>query len=264
VHQDVIQWYPGHMAQTMRKIGEQMRLIDIVVEVIDARAPRASRNPHLDEIASRKQRLIIIGREDLADPQATADWVSYFERKSGNVIAVNGKDQGSVSRAIFQLTRLANPRTNTRALVVGIPNTGKSSIINGLLRRSAAKAEDKAGVTRSLQWFRMSPTLELMDSPGILVPRIDTPAAQWQLAITGALPRERYDPEQVAEAYHTWLLEATGGRTRVPDLAAYGRSRGFLRKGDRIDEHTAARAYIKDFGDGKFGRTTFERVENPA
>ncbi len=261
---DVIQWYPGHMAQTMRKIGEQIRLIDIVVEVIDARVPRASRNPMLDEIAARKQRLMIIGREDLADPQATAEWLAYFERRSGNAIAVNGKDQASVSRAVYGLTRLANPKTNTRALVVGIPNTGKSSIINGLLRRSAAKAQDKAGVTRSLQWFRMTPTLELMDSPGILVPRIDTPQAQWQLAITGALPRERYDPESVANAYHAWLVEASGGRTRVPDLATYARSRGFLRKGDQVDQHTAARAYIKDFGDGKFGRVTFERVEPQA
>jgi ribosome biogenesis GTPase A len=107
----------------------------------------------------------------------------------------------------------------------------------------------------------MTPTLELMDSPGILVPRIDTPEAQWQLAITGALPRERYDPEAVAGAYHAWLTAATNGRTRVPDLATYARNRGFLRKGDIVDEHTAARAYIKDFGDGKFGRVTFERVE---
>ena len=147
-----------------------------------------------------------------------------------------------------------------RAMVVGIPNTGKSSIINGLLRRTAAKTEDKAGVTRSLQWFRVQPKLEVMDTPGILVPKIATPEAQWQLALTGALPRERFDAEDVVEHFVAWAREHRP-QADVPDLETFARGRGFARRGGEVDLHNAAGAYLKDFNDGKFGRITFERAE---
>ena len=147
-----------------------------------------------------------------------------------------------------------------RAMVVGIPNTGKSSIINGLLRRTAAKTEDKAGVTRSLQWFRVRPKLEVMDTPGILVPKIATPQAQWQLALTGALPRERFDPEEIVERFARWA-HAERPKLNVPDLDTFARARGFARRGGELDLHNAAGAYLKDFNEGKFGRITFERPE---
>jgi ribosome biogenesis GTPase A len=140
-------------------------------------------------------------------------------------------------------------------MVVGIPNTGKSTVINGLAKRIAAKAEDKAGVTRSLNWFRVSPTLEVMDTPGILVPKIETFAAQWQLALCNALPRERYDAQEVVAAFVSWAAEH--GRA-VPDLDTFARKRGFLRRGNDVDAHNAAAAYVKDFNLAKFGRITFE------
>jgi ribosome biogenesis GTPase A len=145
-------------------------------------------------------------------------------------------------------------------MVVGLPNSGKSSIINGLLRRAAARTEDRAGVTRALQWFRVGANLELMDTPGILVPKIASPEAQWKLALVGAVPRERYDPEDIAVRFHRWLSASTKGRTKVPDLETFSRVRGFMRRGGEVDYHNAAQSYIKDFNDGKFGRITLERA----
>ncbi|GAC1652904.1 MAG: ribosome biogenesis GTPase YlqF [Vulcanimicrobiaceae bacterium] len=257
--EQVIQWYPGHMVAAMRKIEEYMKLINVVIEVIDARLPSSGANPMLDEIAAKRPRLTIFSREDLADPVSTIKWLTLFSRTQRRAVAVNGKEQTSVGKANFHLGQLAQATKGAqRAIVVGLPNSGKSAIINGLLRRAAAKTEDKPGVTRATQWFRVQPNLELMDTPGILVPKIETPQAQWMLAMTGAIPRERYDPEDVVNRFHKWLKEQTQGRTRVPDLEAFSNARGFLRRGATADMHNAAQSYIKDFNEGKFGRITFE------
>ncbi|MDQ6929672.1 MAG: ribosome biogenesis GTPase YlqF [Candidatus Eremiobacteraeota bacterium] len=258
--EQIIQWYPGHMVAAMRKIEEYMKLIDVVIEVIDARVPRSGSNPLLDAIAAKRPRLIVLSREDLADPVSTIKWMTYLNATQRRAVAVNGKEQTSVGKANFHLGQLAQASRagNQRAIVVGLPNSGKSSIINGLLRRASAKTEDKAGVTRSTQWFRVQPNLELMDTPGILVPKIETPESQWMLAMTGAIPRDRYDPEDVAERFHAWLKIKTEGRTRVPDLQSFSNARGFLKRGSISDMHNAAQSYIKDFNDGKFGRITFE------
>ncbi|MFN2460173.1 MAG: GTPase, partial [Candidatus Velthaea sp.] len=163
-----IQWFPGHMAQSMRKMAERMALVDAVIEVADARLPARSRNPSLDELIGTKPRVLLLGREDLADPAATVNWIAYEEGRGLRTVAVNGKQRGSVGHAMPVLEALTTARKTVRAMVVGIPNTGKSTVINGLAKRTAAKAEDKAGVTRSLQWYRVSPALEIMDTPGIL------------------------------------------------------------------------------------------------
>ncbi|HEY0615534.1 MAG TPA: ribosome biogenesis GTPase YlqF [Candidatus Elarobacter sp.] len=261
VQEAQIQWYPGHMAQAMRKLGERLRIVDVLIEVVDARLPRASSNPALDRLAARKPRIVVLGREDLADPHATREWLAWHERSGRTAISVNGKDQTSVKRVAAAVGALAEERGTMRAMVVGIPNTGKSSIINGLLRRTAAKTEDKAGVTRSLQWFRVQPKLEVMDTPGILVPKIATAEAQWQLALTGALPRERFDPEEIVDQFVAWAHERRPG-LGVPELEAFARARGFARRGGEVDLHNAAGAYLKDFSDGKLGRVTFERPES--
>jgi ribosome biogenesis GTPase A len=256
--EQVVQWYPGHMAAAMRRIDEYMKLIDIVIEVVDARVPHSGANPSLDRIAARRPRLLVLNREDLADSAETERWVEYLKTKR-KTVAVNGREQSSVRKASFYLSQLAAERRGAqRAMVVGVPNSGKSSIINGLLGRAAAKTEDRAGVTRQLQWFRVQQNLELMDTPGILVPKIETNEAQWKLAIVGAVPRERYDPEDIAVRFHKWLLEETNGRTKVPDLETFARTRGFMRRGGEVDYHNAAQSYIKDFNDGKFGRITLE------
>jgi ribosome biogenesis GTPase A len=251
------------MAAAMRKLGERLKIVDVVIEVVDARLPRTSANPALDTLAAHKQRVLVLNCEDLADPHATREWMAWYVAHGRRAIAVNGKDQSSVRRLLGPLGETRTGEGMTRAIVVGIPNTGKSTIINGLVGRTAARTEDKAGVTRSLQWFRVQPTLEVMDSPGILVPKIASPQAQWQLALTGALPRDRFDAEAVLASFVAWSREHRPA-VDVPDLETFARARGFTRRGGEVDLHNAAGAYLKDVGSGKFGRLTFERPEAEA
>jgi ribosome biogenesis GTPase A len=260
----VVQWYPGHMVRAMRKIGEYLKLIDIVIEVADARVPRSGRNPALDALIGGRARLLVLTREDLADAHATKAWIEAFAAGGLEAFGVDGRSQRSVARVATATLRPAKARHGvSRALVVGLPNSGKSSVINGLMRRSAAKTENRAGVTRQLQWFRMLPNVEVMDSPGILVPKIATKDAQWKLAACGALPRDRYDPEQIAVAFHRWLRRQRP-RTRVPDLEAFAASRGFVRRGGEIDYHNAAQAYLRALNEGVFGRISLESVKDDA
>jgi ribosome biogenesis GTPase A len=256
-----IHWYPGHMARAMRKISEYLSLIDIVVEVVDARVVRSGRNPALDRLAGKRSRLLVLDRNDLADPHATKAWLNAFERGGIETLAVDGRSQQSAGRVRAALVRLAQARKGvSRALVVGIPNSGKSSIINALLRRAAAKTEDRAGVTRQLQWFRLPPNVELMDTPGILVPKIASKASQWKLAICGAVPRERYDPEEVVRAFESWATDYYPSR-KIPSLDDFAAARGFVRRGGNVDHHNAAQSYVRAFNDGTLGRISFETPE---
>jgi ribosome biogenesis GTPase A len=258
-----IQWFPGHMVTALRKLRERLALVDVVIEVVDARLPHMSANPELDRIVAGKPRLVVLSRDDLADPFATRRWLAWYASRDQAAVAVDGRAQPSVNRARAELLRLVDAHGPSRAIVVGIPNTGKSALINGLVRRAAAKAENKAGVTRQLQWFRVNPSLELMDTPGILVPKIPTADAQWMLALTGALPRERYDSQEVAAAFAGWAREHRPA-LEVPDLATFARTRGFLRRGDEPDLHNAAGAFLRAFNDGKLGRVTFEEPPGAA
>jgi ribosome biogenesis GTPase A len=263
--EQTVQWYPGHMAAAMRRIGEYMKLIDIVVEAVDARVPHNGSNPMLDAIAGKRPRLRVLTREDLADPAQTARWLEIFEREQHPAVSVNGLSRGSAGKIVKWLASVApDTRRAQRIIVVGLPNSGKSSVINAILGRSAARTEDRAGVTRQLQWFRVAANLELMDTPGILVPKIESPDAQWKLALVGAVPRERYDPQDITVRFHRWLAQRSGGRTRVPDLETFAQERGFKRKGGVIDYHNAAQSYIKDFNEGKFGRITLEPAPGSA
>jgi ribosome biogenesis GTPase A len=252
-----IQWYPGHMAQAMRRLADDVRMVDVVVEVVDARVPASGRNPALARIAGRKARVLVLDREDLADPHATAAWLASFAAEDRIAVAINGKSRGSGVALRAALPPLAKGRGMARAIVVGIPNAGKSTVINALVRKNVARVEDRAGVTRAAQWFRVGSTLEVMDTAGILVPKIETPEAQWKLAICGAVPRTRYDAEDVVARFHAWTVRR-GAAAKVPDLATYARERGFVRRGNTLDTHNAAWSYIKEFNDGRFGRMTLE------
>jgi len=258
----LIQWYPGHMAAAMRRIDRYIGLIDIVIEVVDARLPRTGANPMLAAVAGRRPRLIVLTREDLAEPAATVKWLMYFKKLHQPALTVNGKRPRSIAKIRPYLTDLAAKRNGAgaqkRALVVGIPNSGKSSVINGLIGHAAAATENRPGVTRGLQWFRVHPFLELMDTPGILVPKIETAQAQWMLALTGAIPRERYDPQDVVDRFAAWAETKPQPRGRIPTLQTFADARGFRRRGNLSDLHNAAHSYIKAFNDGVFGRTTLE------
>jgi ribosome biogenesis GTPase A len=260
-----VEWYPGHMARAAHRIREYLATIDVVVEVVDARIPCSGRNPLLAKLAARQKHIVALSRQDLADSATTTRWLDDFSDRGLPAIAVDGRAPRSVARVASAMNRLAAERPSSkrvsRAMVVGIPNSGKSSIVNGLVRRAVAKTQERAGVTRQLQWFRVSRTVELMDTPGILPPKIRDTAAQWRLAICGAVPNDRYDPEEVAGAFHRWLV-ARHARTRVPDLRVFASARGFRRRGGETDYHNAAQSYIRALRDGAFGRISFESPDD--
>jgi ribosome biogenesis GTPase A len=257
-----IQWYPGHMARAMRRLAEDMRAIAIVVEVVDARVPASGANPALAALAGKRPRLLVLSRAHLASPAATQAWLAVFAAAGRTVLAVDAKDRAGAADLREALEVLATGRRNARAIVLGIPNAGKSTVINAIAGRNVARAEDRAGVTRSRQWFRVGESLELMDTAGILVPKIDTPEAQWKLAMVGAVPRARFDAEDVVARFHRWLVQM-GAAANVPDLETFAQSRGFMRRGTIADTHNAAWAFLKDWNDGKFGRMTLEEPSTP-
>jgi ribosome biogenesis GTPase A len=258
-----VQWYPGHMAKAVRHIREYLRAIDVVVEVVDARIARSGRNPLLDELAGARTRFVVLDRNDLADPAITQQWLRELSQRDRTVIAVDGRNQRSVGRIAAALGR-TTPRKKTgiaRAMIVGVPNSGKSSIVNALLQRAAAKTEARAGVTKHVQWFRLAKNVELMDTPGVLPPRIPSPSTQWKLAICGAVPYERYDAQEVVAAFHRWVSERAPRRA-VPDLHTFATARGFRRRGGETEYHNAAQSYISAFNEGVFGRISLEAPDD--
>lgn len=289
-----VQWFPGHMAKTKKLIQEQLKLVDAVIEMVDARAPESSRNPLLGElVGGRKPRLILLNKEDLADPRRTADWVGTFQAQADcrafAFCAAAGRKQliGRLKAALFDLTRQKRERLarrgvrgqTVRCMVVGIPNVGKSTLINLLAGKKAAQTGDKPGVTRGAQWVRLDADLELLDMPGILWPKFEDPAVGDRLAMTGAIPEDVYDAREVAlhllaylqthypaELAARYSLHLSAGGTE-PDPAAdgplavleqIGRNRGDLLKGGRLDCDKTARAVLLDFRQGRIGRITLE------
>jgi ribosome biogenesis GTPase A len=246
------------MAQALRQLERDLPAIDVVVEVVDARVPISGRNLALAAIAARKRHVVALAREDLADPHATFRWLEHLRAHDETAIALDAKSPGSLSHLRALLADRVDERKTSRVVVLGVPNAGKSTVINGLIRKRVARIEDRAGVTRAAQWFRIGPALEVMDTAGILMPKIETAQAQWMLALTGALPRARYDPEDVVAQFSAWLPGSASRRMPIPDLAGFAEARGFVRRGNVADTHNAAWAYIKAFNDGGFGRLTLE------
>ncbi len=246
------------MARAMRHIGDAVRLVDVVVEAIDARVPRSGANPALRRMIGRRRHVVILTRSDLADPAATRAWIASFAARGLTALAVNAREPHVVAR-LGSLLRVEGKAT-ARAMVVGIPNAGKSTIVNALIKRTAAKTERRAGVTMRTQWFRLSASVELMDTPGVLVPKIATKAAQWKLAAVGAIPPERYDPEEVSRCVARWASER--GLRGVPSVENFVKERGFVRRGGKVDAHNAAQSYLRAFEQAKFGRVSLELADD--
>lgn len=255
-----IQWYPGHMAAAMRRVEQLIGLIDIIIEVADARIPRSGMSTVLSRISGRRERIIVLTRDDLAEPEATQRWLRLFERSGQAAVAVNAKQPRSAKTIAAELHGLASKsrKTQRRAIVVGVPNSGKSAVINALCGRNVAATENRPGKTRGVQWFRLDPSLELMDTPGILAPKIESAQSQWMLAITGAIPSQRYDPEEVVGQFTNWLTGVKPRAARAPSLEEFAAQRG----NSRGSLHNAARSYIKALNEGSFGRITFETPTN--
>jgi len=280
-----IQWFPGHMTKAQRMIGDNMKLVDAVCEIIDARIPYSSRNPDIDKLAGVKPRLVILNRVDQADPAVTALWRGYFRTQGLAVLETDcksGKGISSFPEAIRGILKeklefLAAKGQATRALrvmVLGIPNVGKSTFINQVAKRKAAKASDKPGVTRGKQWITVDSGLELLDTPGILWPRFDSQAVGECLAFTGAIRDEIIDRETLAANLMVKLRELYPQSIEqrykfAPDPAANGyelleaaaKKRGFILSKGEYDLSRMAIILLDEFRDGRLGRISLERPE---
>ncbi|MDE7243767.1 MAG: ribosome biogenesis GTPase YlqF [Oscillospiraceae bacterium] len=280
-----IQWYPGHMAKTRRMIAEQMKHMDAVCEILDARVPLSSRNPDVEELTRDKPRLIVLNRTDLADPAATKLWSAWFRAKGFAVLEANakaGQGTGRFAAAVRELladkiaayTEKGQAGRMLRVMVLGIPNVGKSTFINKVSGRKTAKAEDRPGVTRSKQWIPVDRSLELLDTPGMLWPRFEDPEVGVRLACTGAVRDEIIDLEELAgrlivylgRHYPQALLDRYKVQAEPEDsgfglLEKAGRKRGFLVRGGEVDTERMARILLDEFRGGKLGRFTLELPE---
>lgn len=279
-----IQWFPGHMAKARRQVQESLKLVDVVLELLDARIPGSSRNPMLRQILGDKPRLVILNKSDLADPESTAAWQSYYRAReivAVTVDSVHGKGISGIPPAVEQLAapRLHSVRAagrrprRARCMVLGIPNVGKSALINRLAKQKVARTGDRPGVTRGPQWIRLAANLELLDTPGILWPKFEDPEIAYRLAITGAIKEDVFDLDDVVTRLISWLLENRPGalaeRYRLASVPAeplrclnlIGAARGFYIGGGEVDLHKAAVNVLKEFREGKMGRFTLELPE---
>lgn len=283
-----IQWFPGHMTRAKRQIQEKLKLIDIAIELLDARVPISSRNPMIDEILQGKPRLIILNKSDLADPQMNEQWKQYFEHE-GHTCAIVDSSTGyrvnelpALTKEILkekidrQISKGMNPRA-IRSLIVGIPNVGKSTLINRLAGRNVAITGDKPGVTKGQQWIKAGGDLELLDTPGILWPRFDDQIVGYRLAMTGAIREQILNIDEIGYYAVKILIERYWDITverydltieRPQDLEdneqvvkvmeEIGRKRGCLMSGGRVDLDKASGIILRDLRSGKLGRITLE------
>ena len=281
-----IQWYPGHMTKTRRQIEADLKQVDAVCEIVDARIPMSSRNPDIDAICGSKPRIIVLNRMDLADPVATRRWKDYFKSRGMAVIATDCKTRQGIAdftpaaRAACaeKLQRDAARGMNRplRVMVVGIPNVGKSTLINQISGRKGAKAENRPGVTRGKQWVTVDSGLQLLDTPGILWPKFEDPEVGMMLAYTGAVKEGvidleelacrllelllKYYPQVLAERYQ---VQAQPGTPGYELLEMAGRKRGYLLRGAEVHTERMAKVLMDEFRSGKLGKFTLEMPEEP-
>lgn len=276
-----INWYPGHMKKTKDLIETNLKLVDVVIELLDARIPISSRNPQFDQLVGHKKRVVALNKFDLADPIRTKMWIGYYAKLGIKAIPINSLTGEGLGELIAEAKatctdviekaqrqgRLIRP---IRAMIVGIPNVGKSSLINKLAGKSAAKTGNKPGVTRGKQWIRLNKEVELFDTPGILWPKIEEDMMGIKLACSGAIKDEILNIEDIAfhlinllkvdyvKAFSDrYKLDATALET-VEMMTAIGRMRGCLIKGNEVDLEKASRLIVDEFRKGLIGRITLE------
>ncbi|MFD1426576.1 ribosome biogenesis GTPase YlqF [Kroppenstedtia sanguinis] len=277
-----IQWFPGHMAKARREVEEKLNQVDLVFELLDARLPLSSRNPMIGDLIRKKPRLILLTKSDLADREATRLWAGFFRSdqvQAHPVDILSGagiKQIGSISRELVKeklasQTRKGIRHHRIRAMVVGVPNVGKSALINRLSGRSPAKTGDRPGVTRTQQWIKLGNGMELLDTPGILWPKFDDPQVGLRLAASGAIKEEVLSVEEIglyllnyiAERYPDLLrdryqLNPQEKREAPLLLEEVGKRRGCMRKGGEIDLEKAAEVVLRDYRSGRLGRISLE------
>ena len=278
------QWYPGHMTKAKRMMQENIKLIDLVIELVDARIPMSSRNPDIDELGKNKARLILLNKADLAEEKQNDAWVEYFKSKGFSVVKVNSKKGGGIKsiQGVIQEAckeKIERDRKRgilnrpVRAMVVGIPNVGKSTFINALAGKACAKTGNKPGVTKGKQWIRLNKNVELLDTPGILWPKFEDQTVGLRLAFIGSIKDEILNTEELAteiiqflKKYYVGVLAEKYAIIEVDDpyqcLADIAKSRHCLLRGNELDTAKAATLLIDDFRDGRLGRITLEFPED--
>lgn len=284
VEKNVINWYPGHMTKAKRMMQEDIKFNDIVIELIDARIPMSSRNPDIDDLAKNKYRLILLNKSDLADERVTAKWVDFFEKQGIKVIKLDSRQRSgmkSVNNAILEVCKEKIERDRkrgiinrpVRAMIVGIPNVGKSTFINSFAGKACAKTGNKPGVTKGKQWIRLNKTVELLDTPGILWPKFDNEKIANDLAFIGSINDQILNLtelslkfiESVKNDYagiftsRYDIEEKDDGVTMLGDIAI---ARGCLKKGGEPDYDKAAALIFDDFRSGKLGKISIEKPED--
>ncbi|MGE7621852.1 ribosome biogenesis GTPase YlqF [Viridibacillus sp. NPDC096237] len=280
-----IQWFPGHMAKARREVTEKLKLVDIIFELIDARLPLSSRNPMLDEVIHQKTRLLILNKADMADEVQTRKWIDYFESKGHRAVAINsldGKGLNKVTKAAQELlaekwdrmrSKGMKPRA-IRAMIVGIPNVGKSTLINRLAKKNIAKTGNTPGVTKSQQWIKFGKELELLDTPGILWPKFEDQEVGYKLALTGAIKDTITNMDDLAVYGLNFLSKHYKGRMEErykfsevsEDLVETYNHIGQLRRvyttGGEIDYDQVAELIVRDIRNQQLGKLTFDFVED--
>lgn len=292
-----INWYPGHMAKTKRQIIEDLKLIDVVVEIIDARIPISSRNPDIQEIIKNKKRLVILNKYDLSDEIESKKWINYFEKNGIKAVLVNSNTGEGIKQATKVIEEIYKEKQQQyankgrtgkaiRVMILGIPNVGKSSFINRISKKSSATVGNKPGVTRQKQWIRINDNIELMDTPGVLWPKFQNEEIALNLAYTGTIKDDILQTIEVGFNLLKYLInnhfQSVVDRYKLDDneiqqilnnknieenekilniMHNIGRKRGAVISGGNIDEEKVAKIILEDFRSGKIGKITLETVK---
>lgn len=290
-----INWYPGHMAKTRRQITEDLKLVDIVIELLDARIPISSQNPNIAEITKNKKKIIVLNKCDLSDDTQNKKWIEYFKNKGLTAVLVDSNSGKGIDNCIKEIENImkeelelqaAKGRTGRRikAMILGIPNVGKSSFINRIAKRTTANVGNKPGVTKQKQWIRINEKIELLDTPGVLWPKFESEEVALNLCFTGSIKEEILDKLEIAYKLTKFLLknyrkklcdrykitedfiDKTLAQEQPENVNIYeimleiGRKRGCIMSGGRVDEEKTARILLDEFKNGQLGKITIERV----
>lgn len=279
------QWYPGHMTKAKRQMQEDIKLVDLVIELVDARIPFSSRNPDIDELGKNKARLILLNKADLADERANEAWMNYFKGKGYYAVRLDARNKGSMKEVQAVLSEACREKTErdrkrgilnrpVRAMVVGIPNVGKSTFINTFAGRACAKTGNKPGVTKGKQWIRLNKNVELLDTPGILWPKFEDQTVGLRLALIGSIKDEILNIDELSLELIRYLLGTypkllserydVTEQEPVKALEEITRNRNCIKKGNEPDYAKAAALVLDEFRTGKIGRITLEMPEKPA
>ena len=290
-----INWFPGHMAKTRRQITEDLKLIDVVIEILDARIPRASQNPDIRQITQNKKKIIVLNKRDLADEKDNNKWMEYFIKQGCKVVLVDSTNGAGINEVIKQIQEIMNDDLQKhadkgrigrkiRVMVVGIPNVGKSSFINRISKKTSAEVGNKPGVTKQKQWIRVNENIELMDTPGVLWPKFENEDIAMNLAFTGTIKDDILAITEIAynltkfllKKYKSNLLERYSlDEERVNQILnqdqeenqniyeimqLIGKKRGAIISGGNIDDEKTSKIILEDFRSGKLGKITLEKV----